>query len=93
MKADEFMKPPFLARMLERAGKFTDGLDDKNEFLRIALAEFENLCDKIKTSNDVLHRWSEALGYAACSRPRWLVHSGSALEKTKWVRGVHLGRQ
>lgn len=89
---DQFFKPPFLARMLERTGKYIDGLDDKDAFLALVHEEFWDLRDKIKDSNDVLVKWEMALEYAARSRPCWLVHCGAALEQTKWVRGSRLGR-
>ena len=89
---ENFFRPPFLARMLERTGKYLDGLDDKDAFLEIALMRFEELRDDIKDSNGVMRQWDEALMYAARSRPRWLVHYGAALELTKWVRSARLGR-
>lgn len=89
----DFFKPPFLARMLERAGRYTDGLDDKDVFLRWTLEAFETLSEAIKTSQDVISAWDRALTAAALRRQRWLVHYGSALEHTKWVKGTRLGRE
>ena len=85
-------KPPFLARMLERCGRFTDGLDDKDAFLTKAFDYFWVLRGQIKTSGDVLRYWDDALRAASVSRSRWWVHYGSVLEKGKWVQGRRLGR-
>jgi hypothetical protein len=88
----QFFRPPFLARMLEASGKYTDGLDCKDAFLQTALDRFWELRGKIDSAQGVMNRWHEALEYAAKTRPRWLVHYGSALERTKWVRSARLGR-
>lgn len=89
----DFFKPPFLARMLERAAKYIDGLDDKDTFLRWTLEAFETLSNEIKTSHDVIVAWDRALAGAALRRGRWLVHYGAALENQKWVRGNRLGKE
>lgn len=88
----DIFKPPFLARMLERCGKYTDGLDDRDAFLTSALDQFYATREKIVTSFGVLECWGDALKFAAESRSKWLVHYGSCLESRKWVRGIHLGR-
>ncbi len=87
-----FFKPPFLARMLERTAKYIDGLDEKEAFLRAAFEAFWQMRNEIKDSDSVTDLWGQALSRAAASRPRWLVHYGSALERQRWVKSIHLGR-
>lgn len=92
---DKFYRPPFLARMLERAALYIDGLDEKDYFLRTAFDMFWGLRDKITITcaNDVTLMFDAALRATALSRSKWLVHYGAALELTKWVRGTRLGRR
>lgn len=78
--------------MLERTGKYVDGLDDKGTFLAAALDAFWNLRNTIKGTDDVTRVWGDALKQAALTRSKWLVHYGAALEKARWVRGSRLGR-
>ena len=87
----QFFKPPFLARMLERIGKYIDGLDDKTAFILLAHEKFWQLRNQIKSADDVTKVWEEALKQAAFTRPRWLMHCGPALERQRWVRSIHLG--
>lgn len=87
-----FFKPPFLARMLERIGKYIDGLDDKTAFIILAHQNFWDRRNEIKSADDVTRVWDKALEDAAFARPRWLVHCGPALERTRWVKSLHLGR-
>ena len=87
-----FFKPPFLARMLERTAKYIDGLDAKVEFIALVHDIFWSLREEIKGADDVTRVWAKALEQTAFTRPRWLVHYGSALERQRWVKSIHLGR-
>lgn len=90
---DTFYRPPFLARMLERAALYIDGLDEKDYFLRTAFDMFWELRDKITCADDVTLMFGAALRATALSRSKWVVHHGAALELTKRVNGSKLGRR
>lgn len=87
-------KPPYLARMLERAGVYVGSLAqiDKDAFVEIAMNALWDLRDRIKVSNDVTRLWDQALKHTALSRERWLVWSGTETAWI-WVPGKNLGRK
>jgi hypothetical protein len=87
-----FFRPPFLARMLERTGRYIDGLAAKDAFLKAAHEAFWTMRSEITDADSVTGVWGQALSFAACSRARWLVHFGPAMERTRWVKGSQLGR-
>lgn len=88
----DILQPGRFARLLERAGRYLDGLDDKDAFLKAALDVMWERRGEVTDTTGLLLIWDEALRYAASSRPRWLVHTGPALERTKWVPCGRLGR-
>lgn len=88
----DMFRPPFAARMTERLGPYIDGLQDKDAFMERAFDEFYAAREKINSAAAIVVWWEQALRAAAMSRPRWLVHCGPALERTRWIPGRRLGR-
>src|ERR1700675_769846 len=88
----DILHPGRFARLLERAGRYIDGLQDKEAFLETALDIMWERRSEVQNANGLLAMWDEALSTAALTRSRWLVHTGPALERTEWVRGARLGR-
>lgn len=89
----DILRPGRFARLLERAGRYLDGLDDKNAFLEFALDYMWENRASVKDTSGLLKLWDAALETAASRRGSWLVHFGVALERTKWVRSRDLGRR
>jgi hypothetical protein len=78
--------------MLERSGRFIEGLRGKDEFLAGALERFWELRDKINCQNDVLECWEQALRDSARQRAVWFVWPCGSLVPGRWVKGTELGR-
>lgn len=88
----DLLAPGRFARLLERAGRYLDGLDAKEVFLEAALDYMWECRGQVKNTNGLLVLWDEALNAAAHTRSRWLVHFGAALERQKWVPSRRLGK-
>lgn len=88
----DLFKPPYLARMLERSGRYVGALDkcDRDLILQLALDNFWEMRDQINDTNGVLRVWDQALSRAARTRPRW--KTWWSLIETRWVKGIHLGK-
>ena len=96
--AEEFFRPPHLARMLECAGQYTGRLcrADRDLILDLALENFWEMRESIHTSNDVLRMWDRALARAALTRPRWQVAVFSvpgAFSHWEWLAPKRLKRR
>jgi nicotinamide mononucleotide adenylyltransferase len=89
----DIFRPPYLARMLERAGVYVGSMrqSDRDAFSQTAMEEFWWLRDKVKDANDITRVWELALRYAALSRKTWGVWNSV---EAAWVivPGKKLGR-
>jgi|ERR1700674_1351916 len=86
--ARDLFRPPFLARMIEDAGRYTGRMsqEDRDWVIELALDRFWELRNTIYTSYGLRDRWIDALNYAVASRPRWRIWYGWVLE-FEWVKG------
>ena len=89
----DIFRPPYLARMLERAGVYVGAMNqrDRDFFAQIAMEQFWWLRERVKVANDITRVWELALRYAALTRKTWKVWSSV---EAAWVTtpGKRLGR-
>lgn len=87
----QLSQPPHAARLMEHAGRFVGRLDnnDKDALLKDALDKLWETRNRIKTTQDILTLWVDALAFAARRRPRWHVWSSGY---DWWVKGTQMGK-
>lgn len=87
-----FLRPPHIARMLERAGVYTGAMcnADRDFILERSLALYSENWKQVSTANDVAHVWESCLKRAVFTRPKWQVWWG--MVEWRWVKSKDLGR-